>query len=329
MLNKPFNPGTNKAHQLPAIYSWPASTHQFDEQSVWAVNAALAARRPLLVRGEPGMGKSQLARAAADVLGVPFLYHVIDARCECDDLLYSYDAVSRLAQAQLLGAAKEAGDWKEELAEGRFIQPGPLWWAFNWESAQAQANRYCRGCETPPRPNKKWKPGDGCVVLIDEIDKADSDVPNGLLESLGNIGFRVPLTGQTVALPETGQSPLVVVTTNEERELPSAFLRRCLVLQMNFPEGVAKQIEFLTQRARNHATEEEIGDAVLREAAEQLLKDRKDAEGLGPARPGAAEYLDLVKALVEIARGLEADQLKVLKSIQGFAFRKNPEQRPS
>ncbi len=324
-MNKPFNPGTKSARPLPPIYSWPASSHQFDDKSVWAVSAALAAQRPLLVRGEPGMGKSQLARAAADVLGVPFVYHVIDARCECDDLLYSYDAVSRLAQAQLLGAAREEVEWKEQLAETRFIQPGPLWWAFNWESAQAQANRYCRKCEAPPQLNKKWKPGDGCVVLIDEIDKADSDVPNGLLESLGNIGFRVPLTGEPVALPKTAQPPLVVVTTNEERELPAAFLRRCLVLQMNFPEGEHKQIKFLTQRARNHATEAEIVDTVLRKAAEHLLKDRKDAELLGPVRPGAAEYLDLVKALVEIAKGDENGQLEVLESIRGFAFRKNPE----
>ena len=268
------------------------------------------------------------SRAVADVLGVPFLYHVIDARCECDDLLYTYDAVSRLAQAQLLGAAQEAGDWKAELAESKFIQPGLLWWAFNWESAQAQAGLYCRRCEAPPRP-KNWKPGDGCVVLIDEIDKADSDVPNGLLESLGNTGFRVPLTGGTVARPETGQPPLVVVTTNEERELPAAFVRRCLVLQMNFPDGEDRQLEFLTQRARNHATGEEIADAVLRKAAEQLLKDRRDAERLGPVRPGAAEYLDLVKALVEIAKGDTNGQLEVLETIKRFAFRKNPERSSS
>ena len=88
MLNKPFDPSTQTARRLPPIYSWPASVHQFDDDSIWAVNAALGAGRPLLVRGEPGIGKSQLARAVADVLGVPFLYHVIDARCECDDLLY-------------------------------------------------------------------------------------------------------------------------------------------------------------------------------------------------------------------------------------------------
>ena len=116
MLNKPFDPSTQTARRLPPIYSWPASVHQFDDDSIWAVNAALGAGRPLLVRGEPGIGKSQLARAVADVLGVPFLYHVIDARCECDDLLYLRRGFAAGA-AQLLGAAQEAGDWKAELAE--------------------------------------------------------------------------------------------------------------------------------------------------------------------------------------------------------------------
>lgn len=337
-MTNPFQPDKDPikrtTHTLPAIYSWPATKHRFDDESEWAIRAAMASRRPLLVRGEPGLGKSQLARAAAHLMDVPFLYQVIDARTECDDLLYKYDAVSRLAQAQLLGAVKESAGWKENLAEANFIEPGPLWWAFNWKSAQEQADRYCRKCDTPPAP-AGWKPGGGCVVLVDEIDKADSDVPNGLLESLGNLGFRVPLTGRSVHLPEpeTGEPapvpPLVIVTTNEERELPAAFLRRCMVLQMKFPGDRAGQIDFLLARARAHHAAEDVGDTVLRVAAEQLLGDREDAERVGPSRPGAAEYLDLITALVELARGNEPEQLKTLEKIRGFAFRKHPDESGS
>jgi len=328
------NPNKRQIHTLPAIYSWQATKHRFDDESEWAIRAAIGSRRPLLVRGEPGLGKSQLARAAAHVMGVPFLYQVIDARTECDDLLYKYDAVSRLAQAQLLGAVKEAGNWREDLAEANFIEPGPLWWAFNWASAQAQADRYCRACEAPPKPDG-WQPGGGCVVLVDEIDKADSDVPNGLLESLGNLGFRVPLTGKAVSLPKAKEganppvAPLVIVTTNEERELPAAFLRRCMVLQMKLPESRDAQIEFLLARARAHHAAKEVGEGVLRTAAGQLLDDRADAEHMGPALPGAAEFLDLVAALIEIAPGDEKGQLTTLERIRGFAFRKNPDESKS
>lgn len=332
-MSKSFDPENDPSQEealpLPKVYSWPPSHHRYDPDSRWAIYAALAARRPLLIRGEPGLGKSQLARAAAAEMNVPFVYKVVDARTECDDLMYRYDAVSRLAQAQMLGASKSGADPRTELDENRFIEPGPLWWAFNWKSASERAKTYGRGSEKPEAP-EGWKPGGRCVVLIDEIDKADSDVPNGLLESLGNLGFRVPMTGETVALPETiarteSAHPLVVVTTNEERELPGAFLRRCLVLQMEFPNEKKRQIDFLISRARSHATEAEISNGVLRLAADQLLKDRADAERLGPSKPGAAEYLDVVLALVEMANGDEAEQEKKLRKIQRFAFRKNPE----
>ena len=163
-----------EVYKLPALDSWPETWHRFDARSVWAVRAALAARRPLLVRGEPGLGKSQLARAAAHILNVPFLCQVINARCECTDLLYTYDAVSRLAQAQVMGSASQGADWADKLTESRFVQPGILWWTFDWESARQQAGRFCRIVREPFRPNG-WTPGQGCVVLIDEIDKADAD----------------------------------------------------------------------------------------------------------------------------------------------------------
>ena len=309
---------------LPAIDSWQVTHHLFDEESVWAVRAALAACRPLLVRGEPGIGKSQLARAAARVLEVPFLYHVVHERTEVGDLLYSYDAVSRLAQAQVAGASMGSqSSWEDRLAEERFIKPGVLWWAFNWQSAYDQARVYFRECPEPKRP-KGWKPGDSCVVLIDEIDKADAAVPNSLLESLGNTGFQTPLIDRTVALPDRALPPLVLVTTNEERELPAAFLRRCLVLAMRFPEAQKEQEEFLLNRARVHFSKDEVGDAVCREAAKQLYEDREIASRHGVVRPGAAEYLDILRAVQALHPKDDSAQRKTLSRIAGFALRKNP-----
>jgi MoxR-like ATPase len=323
-MNITFDPDLSKTYELAAIDSWPATYHQFDVRSVWAVRAALAAQRPLLVRGEPGIGKSQLARAAAHILGVPFLYQVINARSECGDLLCIYDAVSRLAQAQVVGAAGPSSDWEAKLDEARFVRPGILWWAFDWESARRQAEKYCRVCPEPAWP-QGWSAGKGCVVLIDEIDKADADVPNGLLESLGNLGFQAPQADCSVALPPKAIPPLVVVTTNEERELPAAFLRRCLVLSMKLPEEENEQADFLTARAHVHFGDRIGGEEVYRKAAEQLYKDRKAAQGISQVRPGPAKYLDLLRALAELHPGEKKRRLDALAEIQEFALRKNPE----
>src|SRR5262249_50323380 len=120
-----------------------ASVHVIDEDSILAVNAALATGRPLLVRGEPGTGKSQLARAVAEALGRAFVSHSVDARTETRDLLWSVDAVARLAEAQVMGALHhvEHDEVRRRIDVIEFVQPGPLWWAFDWASAQAQARR--------------------------------------------------------------------------------------------------------------------------------------------------------------------------------------------
>ncbi|MGO8672162.1 MAG: AAA family ATPase [Capsulimonadaceae bacterium] len=323
-----FNPPLDAPILLPATGSWPATRHQFDEESVWAIRAALAARRPLLIRGEPGIGKSQLARAAAVVMRTPLLSHVINARAESDELLYSYDAVSRLARAQLLGTQKYAAehqDIEDHLAERHFVRPGCLWWAFDWTSAALQA-RACYGGSHIPEIPAGWEPAKGgCVILIDEIDKADTDVPNSLLESLGNTGFYVPYLQQSVALPEGVPGPLVVITTNEERELPAAFLRRCMVYQMAFPNDRDRQIDFLISRGRVHFKVGVIAPSVYTAAARQLLSDRDDARRNGLAIPGFAEYRDLLTALADLCPANETRQNEVLSIIGKFALRKNPE----
>ena len=338
-----FTPDLTKPLPLPAQDSWPESAHLFDEASLWAVRAAIAAGRPLLLRGEPGIGKSQLARAVAVELRVPFLYQVVDERSERDSLLYTYDAVARLAEAQVSGlsANDDPINWREKLAERNFIRPGVLWWAYNWKTAETQVDehftKHCRSCEKPKKP-ADWSPTAadrlcGPVVLVDEIDKADPSVPNGMLECLGNQGFQTEQLGEAVSLEidaavqVIGKAPLVIITTNEERELPAAFLRRCLVHQMRFPTDPAAVERFLiTERARVFWSAEQVSDKVCQDVIGQLLDERETARRDGLSIPGAAEFLDIVRVLVELHSGEEEKQLAALRKISGFALKKNLEE---
>jgi MoxR-like ATPase len=328
----------------------PEQYHQFEPESALAIQAALGACRPLLVRGEPGVGKTQLAAAAARVLGRPLVQKVVEARTESRDLLWEYDAVLRLAEAQVAGAigslapGQHAGDFasghpgeslkslresvQERLATERFVRPGPLWWAFDWENARDQA-RLSRS----PEPNTDGAdPAKGCVVLIDEIDKADSDVPNGLLEALG-AGEFTPL-GRTKPVKVTGRFPLVIITTNEERVLPGAFVRRCLVLHLRLPPDENALTDFLVDRAKVHFPRKDESEqaqqafensvVLFRRVADVLVEDRQAARerGISPL-PGQAEYLDLVRALRAMEPDSPESQLVLLEKVKAFALRKN------
>jgi MoxR-like ATPase len=306
--------------KLPHPAGTPERFHAFDEQSIGAVNAALAAQRPLLVRGEPGVGKTQLAEAVATKLRRAFYPFTVDARMESRDLMWRFDAVMRLAHAQLCAALpKDEQTIERELAITNFVQPGPLWWAFDAESAQNAS-----GGRPPPGPQEnKTRQKNGWVVLIDEIDKAESDVPNGLLEALG-AGQFTPF-GYDQAVTIRGIPPLIMITTNEERVLPDAFLRRCLVLHLALPRENDALIAHLQERGRAHFGSQTT-DEVLREAARQLVADRRYAEQeqLSPL-PGQAEYLDLVRAVIGLAQGDVDKQKALLASAARFTLRKHPE----
>ena len=319
--------------------------HHFEPEQLMAINAALSASRPLLVRGEPGIGKSQLARAAAKALGRAFIQHVVDARTESRDLLWHFDAVGRLAEAQVMGALQVAcpplkdhdqqdGDpaeialklLRKRLDPRQFLHPRALWWAFDWENAAKQADKVR---VAPPPQADGGDYAKGSVVLIDEIDKAESDVPNGLLEALGAGRFTPQGFSQPVEI--RGPQPLVVITTNEERALPDAFIRRCLVLHLKLPKERDKLIAKLIERGKTHFTDTKTGKLlttieVLEKAAGLLADDRAAAEQRHwRPLPGQAEYLDLVRAVVVQAGGDFKRQEALIEQVGRFVLKKHPE----
>ncbi len=312
--------------------------HVFDRDSAQAIRAALASRRPLLVRGEPGVGKTQLAAAAAKVLNRPLVTRVVDSRTESRDLLWTFDAVMRLADAQAASsflptkkrlwanpgesAAERPSlnkqDLRKALDVADYVRPGPLWWAFDWDSALQQATQ---SGTTPPAVRGEADPKNGRVVLIDEIDKADTDVPNGLLEALGAGQFSPQGRAEPVRIVEP--FPLVVVTTNEERVLPAAFVRRCFVLHLGLPDDHEKLMKLLVERAKVHFPNAgDGGEGLFRKAAKLIADERADArERFVKPLPGQAEFLDLLRAVLELGES-DGDPEELLDSIAHYVLRK-------
>lgn len=295
----------------------PEQVHVFDEDSVLAVKAACAARRPLLVRGEPGVGKTQLASAVAAATSRPIVSRVVDSRTESRDLLWEFDAVMRLAEAQVLGPRSgDAGDWRDALAIQKFVRPGPVWFAFDWAGAVAQARR---SNSSVPCGGFADDYSGGCVLLIDEIDKAESDVPNGLLEALGDgeftpFGFEDPVHA-------FGEPPIVIITTNQERTLPDAFIRRCLVHSITMPGDREQLQQLFVSRGIAHFGAR-ASQKLLERAALLVTNDRAAAKAasISPL-PGQAEFLDLLRAVVELTDD-EAEQLQLLDKVASFAVQK-------
>jgi MoxR-like ATPase len=323
---------TNHKYILPALGTWKQSVHVFDERVANAVCAAWAAERPLLVRGDPGTGKSQLARAVAHACEWQFISEVITAQTDIQDLWYRFDAVSRLGQAQVLSAIGKDHTQEQidaELHPKHYLSPGALWWAFDWNTAKDYyaSSRYQ---QYHPNPEGQAETPKGVVLLLDEIDKADADLPNSLLETLDNARFRIPWLNQSIGYQENNLAcvrPLVIITTNEERQLPAAFVRRCLVLNLELPDNETKLVNYLVERGKQHFFNQDeqplFADDILIEAASQLCQDRLKADELGVKPPGQAEYLDILRILSRIAN-TEAEQRSKLAQIKDFALKKYP-----
>lgn len=319
--------------KIPQTGSWPETHHIFDERSIWALKSAIASGRPLLIRGAPGTGKSQLARAAAFVMKRAFISEVIHSKSEPADLMWRFDSVARLAESQIVcripSSRTDNGqsiDSKDPLRYERFITPGLLWWAYDWDTAKNQPDdAFIKIVE--PDMMEGCSHENGCVILIDEIDKADADLPNSLLEAFGNGAFSVPYINRTIGLKQGSPKPLVIITTNEERELPAAFIRRCLVLHLALPGNDAELIKWFVKRGEIHFGKK-CSKAVMEEAATQLCSDRKEADNLGMPMPGQAEYIDLLRALTEMhgssTSKRQQKQLQTLEKIREFSLRKFP-----
>ena len=242
--------------------------------------------------------------------------------------------MARLAYAQIRGALQAPCDQSErtrvleELGERHFVRPGPLWWAFDEEKASEQEATYRSRCGAELSSAGDTGEGDdrrGWVVLIDEIDKADPSVPNGLLEALGQGTFDV-LGGRTISLHGQKEPPLVVITTNEERELPGAFVRRCMVLKIDLPDDEGELRTWLVRRGRTNFAA--ASERLLQETATMVLEDRRAAKNLGLTAPGQAEYLDLLRAVMKLGKN-EKDRLRMLHDIRVFALKKHPDQPSS
>ncbi|MBI1217402.1 MAG: AAA family ATPase [Rhodobacteraceae bacterium] len=227
-----------------------------------AVNAAVTLERPLLVKGEPGTGKTELARQVAASLGLPLLEWHVKSTTKAQQGLYEYDAVSRLRDSQL-------GDARVHDVKN-YIRKGKLWQAF----------------EAPGK----------VVLLIDEIDKADIEFPNDLLQELDRMEFHVYETGETV---RARHRPIVIITSNNEKELPDAFLRRCFFHYIRFPDPA-------TLRAIVAVHHPGIKEALLTTALTQFYELR-ETPGL-KKKPSTSEVLDWLKLL--LAEDLTADDLK-------------------
>jgi MoxR-like ATPase len=227
-----------------------------------AVNAAITLERPLLVKGEPGTGKSVLAEEIARGLGVPLLTWHVKSTTKAQQGLYEYDAVSRLRDSQL-------GDPRvSDIAN--YIRRGKLWEAFTSEQ----------------RP----------VLLIDEIDKADIEFPNDLLLELDRMEFFVYETGETI---RAARRPILIITSNNEKELPDAFLRRCFFHYIKFPDAdtMAAIVEVHYPGIKRRLIEEAL----------RMFFELRDVPGL-KKKPSTSELLDWLKLLM--AEDIGPEQLR-------------------
>lgn len=240
-----------------------------------SVNVAIALGRPLLVKGEPGTGKTMLAKSAAESLGLKFIIWNIKSTTKAQEGLYVYDTVQRLYDSQF--GDRDVSDIKQYIKLGKlgeaFISDEPV------------------------------------VLLIDEIDKADLEFPNDLLWELDIMSFYIPETGETIT---TKQRPIVIITSNAEKELPDAFLRRCIFHYIDFPDK-----EMMARIIKVHHPE--LEENLVQQAMEAFYSLRSVSGLL--KKPSTSELLDWVQALA--LGGINPDRLSRELPFLGVLLKKN------
>jgi MoxR-like ATPase len=279
------------------------AVYLLDNDLLLAVKVAMATGRSLLLTGDPGSGKSSVAAYLAKELGWRYYEHVVTSRTEASDLLWQFDTVRKLGDAS----------GRTNLSDYDYVEPGALWWAFDRDGAGDRGGN----SKAAPTDNKPVEPlseinetrsEHHAVVLIDEIDKADPDVPNALLVPLGSNRFVVRETQTEVKLDPPvlpgavtpAPAVLVIVSSNGERALPSAFVRRCITHRLAAPDP-----DRLVEIAVAHAAiEGYVSDKPelerIRDLAERTVALRGELEENKQKGAGAAEFLDAVRAAREL-----------------------------
>ena len=291
------------AYRMVAGKSPKAEVFVFMEEAVLALNIAMATRRPLLISGEPGGGKTSLALYTAKALGRSFYRQTITSRTQVTDLLSGFDAVARLGDAQL----------RQENPKQSYVVPGSLWWALNPEAAARRGTVKIAGLKALADPDPEGS-RDNALLLLDEIDKADPDIPNDLLEVLDENKFTVPETGHEIERKR--QELLIVLTTNGERELPPAFMRRCVTLDLPGPPNERWLVDIAERR---FPVSEQAGQKawtnLYEKVAQEVIARRAKAERTQRRKPSTSEFIDAVSACRELLRNAPQVSLDELSEL--------------
>jgi MoxR-like ATPase len=299
---RPFRPNEVERHP-PRAKAGPEAVYVFKDPKVaLAVNAALTVNRPLLITGPSGSGKSTLAYVAAQVLKRRYYELVVTGRTEASDLVYRFDMVQRL---------NDAYDQNVEIKPiAAYIEPSVLWWALAPASAANRGDPDLLEPDHARDPTPCHRDAAAAVVLIDEIDKAEPDVPNDLLVPLGDQRLEVAPLSKTFDPEVLHPPPLVIITSNRERDLPTAFVRRCVCLHVD-PFDAVDLVEIA--KAHIPAPERQEKDTLLSDIARLIVERAGDKD----ERWSAAEYLDTVRVCLAfgIPPDLENEEFRELVSL--------------